>query len=31
MLDGEEHWNALPAEILVSRRTGALRAKPVGT
>lgn len=31
MLDGgEEHWNAVPAEILLSRRIGALHMKLVG-
>ncbi|MEU5256309.1 hypothetical protein [Streptomyces longwoodensis] len=30
MLDGEEHWNAVLAEILLSRRIGALHAKLVG-
>ncbi|MEV6613784.1 hypothetical protein AB0N31_07865 [Streptomyces sp. NPDC051051] len=30
MLDGEEHWNAVPAEILLSRKVGALHVKLVG-
>ncbi|MET9118919.1 hypothetical protein ABZX38_32630 [Streptomyces longwoodensis] len=30
MLDGEEHWNAVLAEILLSRKIGALRVKLVG-
>ncbi|MFF8189705.1 hypothetical protein ACF05L_02205 [Streptomyces bobili] len=30
MLDGEEHWNAMPAEILLSRKVGALHVKLVG-
>ncbi|MGX1547412.1 hypothetical protein [Streptomyces adustus] len=30
MLDGEEHWNAVLAEILVSRKIGATHVKLVG-
>lgn len=30
MLDGEEHWNSVLAEILLSRRIGALHLKLVG-
>ncbi|MFE4172580.1 hypothetical protein ACFRR7_11030 [Streptomyces sp. NPDC056909] len=30
MLDGEEHWNAVLAEILLSRKIGALHVKLVG-
>ncbi|MET9114044.1 hypothetical protein ABZX38_07550 [Streptomyces longwoodensis] len=30
MLDGEEHWNAVLADILLSRKIGALHVKLVG-
>ncbi|MFE3830687.1 hypothetical protein [Streptomyces sp. NPDC059092] len=30
MLDGEEHWNAVLAEILLSRKIGVIHAKLVG-